>query len=136
MLMPGTPGTRVTSPIHLFHATRHRPNAATRTVRPPNPPTRGVKDRAGRSAPASGSGRFVERSYTNGAGTRSYKLYVPGGYAGQAVPLIVMLHGCTQNPDDFATGTRMNGLAEEHTFLVAYPEQSGNANMQKCWNWP
>jgi poly(hydroxyalkanoate) depolymerase family esterase len=80
-------------------------------------------------------GRFLERSYTNGSGIRSYKLYVPSGYVGQAVPLIVMLHGCTQNPDDFATGTRMNELAEEHTFLVAYPAQAQNANMQKCWNW-
>ena len=90
----------------------------------------------GASSPSVPDGaRFIDGSYTNGAGTRSYKLYVPSGYTGQAVPLIVMLHGCTQNPDDFATGTRMNGLAEEHTFLVAYPAQSGNANMQRCWNW-
>jgi poly(hydroxyalkanoate) depolymerase family esterase len=114
------------------HATRHRPEASTRSVLTPNPLHRGVESPG---VPASEKGRFIERSYTGGAGTRSYKLYVPDGYTGQAVPLIVMLHGCTQNPDDFATGTRMNGLAEEHTFLVAYPAQSGNANMQRCWNW-
>ena len=80
-------------------------------------------------------GQFVERSYTDRVGTRDYKLYIPSGYVGQAVPLVVMLHGCTQSPDDFATGTSMNALAETHTFLVAYPAQAQNANMQKCWNW-
>ena len=80
-------------------------------------------------------GRFVERSYTGGAGGRAYKLYIPSGYVGQEVSLIVMLHGCTQSPDDLAAGTLMNALAEEHTFLVAYPAQAQGANMNKCWNW-
>jgi poly(hydroxyalkanoate) depolymerase family esterase len=80
-------------------------------------------------------GQFIARAYRNEAGARNYKLYVPSDYNGQACPLIVMLHGCTQSPDDFAAGTRMNELAEEGTFLVAYPEQPASANPRKCWNW-
>ena len=79
--------------------------------------------------------RFEERTFTDGAGSRSYKIYVPSKYAGQALPLVVMLHGCTQSPDDFAAGTQMNQLAEEQGFLVAYPAQSQSANASKCWNW-
>src|SRR6201993_3440282 len=80
-------------------------------------------------------GQFVTGSYSNQAGCRAYKLYVPSSYCGQALPLVVMLHGCTQSPDDFAAGTRMNALAEEHTCLVAYPAQAASANASKCWNW-
>ena len=79
--------------------------------------------------------RFLAGSYSNHAGSRAYKLYVPSTYHGQALPLVVMLHGCTQSPDDFAAGTRMNVLAEEHGCLVAYPAQSASANISKCWNW-
>ena len=79
--------------------------------------------------------RFLTSSYGNQAGSRTYKLYVPSSYHGQTLPLIVMLHGCTQSPDDFAAGTRMNVLAEEHGCLVAYPAQAASANSSKCWNW-
>ena len=80
--------------------------------------------------------QFTVDTFTADAGSRPYKLYVPSGYRpGQEVPLVVMLHGCTQSPDDFAVGTRMNEVAEERNFLVLYPGQIGSANMQKCWNW-
>jgi poly(hydroxyalkanoate) depolymerase family esterase len=81
------------------------------------------------------AGRFVAGSFTNRAGTRAYKLYVPSGAEGRALPLLVMLHGCTQGADDLAAGTRMNELAESGSFFVVYPEQSANANGQRCWNW-
>jgi poly(hydroxyalkanoate) depolymerase family esterase len=80
-------------------------------------------------------GKFIEGTYSNPAGTRTYKLYIPSRYQGQALPLIVMLHGCTQSPDDFAAGTRMNLIAEEQTCLVVYPAQPSAANPAKCWNW-
>jgi poly(hydroxyalkanoate) depolymerase family esterase len=80
-------------------------------------------------------GQFVSASFGNQAGTRPYKLYIPTRYAGQPLPMIVMLHGCTQTPDDFAAGTRMNMLAEERGCFVLYPAQTCAANRSRCWNW-
>lgn len=94
--------------------------------------------KSGSAAPAvavPAGARFDERSYAAAAGKRTYKLFVPASYAGTPLPLVVMLHGCTQSPNDFALGTRMNELAEEQGFLVAYPAQSASANASKCWNW-
>jgi poly(hydroxyalkanoate) depolymerase family esterase len=78
--------------------------------------------------------RFEGHMFANAAGQRPYMLYVPSKPAANPA-LIVMLHGCTQSPEDFAIGTRMNKLAEAHGFLVVYPGQTQGANAQKCWNW-
>lgn len=81
------------------------------------------------------SDRLVSASHSNRAGTRSYKLYVPEKAGRVPMPLIVMLHGCTQDADDFAAGTRMNALARANGFVVVYPQQSDRANPSRCWNW-
>ena len=88
-----------------------------------------------RSVPApAAEARFSDEVFAGPGGTRAYKIFVPGGLPRRA-PLLVMLHGCTQDPADFAVGTRINELADSAGVIVAYPEQPASANPQKCWNW-
>jgi poly(hydroxyalkanoate) depolymerase family esterase len=78
---------------------------------------------------------FLSRKFTCEAGAREYKVYVPSGARGRKLPLLIMLHGCAQDANDFALGTGMNHLSEEHGFIVAYPRQAVRANHSRCWNW-
>ncbi|HEY6187866.1 MAG TPA: PHB depolymerase family esterase [Pyrinomonadaceae bacterium] len=83
------------------------------------------------------AGRWETGSASDSSGSsRAYKLWVPSGYNNsKPVPLVLMLHGCTQTPADFAAGTQMNALADKHNFMVVYPAQPAEANPVKCWNW-
>jgi poly(hydroxyalkanoate) depolymerase family esterase len=82
------------------------------------------------------AGQFISGSHTEGtAGKRDYKLYIPPASFAEPLPLVVMLHGCTQNPDDFAAGTGMNEAALKRGFYVLYPAQTQHANSSRCWNW-
>ena len=126
---------------HLARATPAQPRMLRALLdRPRERPGRGqpkVTKRAPLSTPdiVPEGGRFIDGTYSNPAGSRAYRLFIPSGYQGQPIPLVVMLHGCTQSPDDFAAGTRMNFIAEEQTCFVVYPAQRKEANQAKCWNW-
>jgi poly(hydroxyalkanoate) depolymerase family esterase len=85
--------------------------------------------------PVPDGAQFLTRSFACAAGTRRFKLYIPASAASQPRGLVVMLHGCKQDPDDFATGTHMNAVAEAHGLAVAYPAQPGSSNAASCWNW-
>ena len=79
---------------------------------------------------------WQEFSYKGQAGSRPYFVYTPQNYqVGTAVPLVVMLHGCTQAALDFATGTQMIALADQYQFIVVYPQQVSSSNRNLCWNW-
>jgi poly(hydroxyalkanoate) depolymerase family esterase len=100
-----------------------------------------IKDPAGQeTATAPPAAKAVPGSFTTGSHgsaslKRDYKLYIPPTAGSEPLPLVVMLHGCTQNPDDFAAGTAMNDAAQAQGFYVLYPAQSRKANPQGCWNW-
>ena len=86
-------------------------------------------------AAATDAERFLVGTFAAGRASIDYRLYIPPGDGAVPRPLLLMLHGCTQNPEDFAAGTRMNELARQHGWLVLYPAQTQKANAQRCWNW-
>ncbi|HKO99651.1 MAG TPA: PHB depolymerase family esterase [Pyrinomonadaceae bacterium] len=81
-------------------------------------------------------GSWVSGTTKNSFGSRNYKLWLSSGYRKEKpVPLVLMLHGCMQKPEDLATASGMNDLADANNFLVVYPEQVAAANPLSCWNW-
>lgn len=124
----------------VFARTRARdaPPALTSSEQAPLPrPPPGFDDGSEASAPPQPKeGRFVAGSFSGAGGARAYKLWVPSARTQAcAPPLIVMLHGCTQDADDFARGTRMNEHGERHGCYVLYPIQDSAANTLRCWRW-
>jgi poly(hydroxyalkanoate) depolymerase family esterase len=140
---------RIASPRSRNAATERRPAARVRRplgevlklLRQADLPSFGldsapfVKARGAPTAPVPDGAAYLTRSFACAAGSRDYKVYVPSRADGRKLPLIIMLHGCAQDPDDFAVGTGMNRLAEEQGFIVAYPRQTMTANQSACWNW-
>ncbi|MBW4709535.1 PHB depolymerase family esterase [Roseobacter sp. YSTF-M11] len=78
---------------------------------------------------------FKDDTFTGSSGSRRFRTYIPATASGGVSGVVMMLHGCTQTPEDFAAGTGMNALAERHGFVVVYPAQSRGENAQSCWNW-
>lgn len=91
--------------------------------------------KGGRKAALPDGATFTADEYSCDAGARRFLTYVPSTATEGLQGLVVMLHGCTQTPDDFAEGTRMNALAEIHRLVVVYPHQARGENAQSCWNW-
>ena len=132
-----------------LHGDRSSDQSASRWDRRPGPidldgeyvVVSGEAPEAGREPPRGpgrhdGVGSFTAERFAGGTGALDYKLFVPDAVPeGTTPPLLLMLHGCTQTPDDFARGTRMNALARQHGYVVAYPAQAQGSNASRCWNW-
>ncbi|WP_250504107.1 PHB depolymerase family esterase [Caballeronia sp. AZ7_KS35] len=110
-------------------------NTINRTPMPSPPYPAGAPSITPHGLPASNGPQWLNSRFEHGGQAHRFKLYVPSVYHGQSLPLVVMLHGAQQDPDDFAAGTAMNEAAEAHGYIVAYPEQSESVSLLRCWNW-
>ena len=123
----------------IFHrslatVTRSALKTGTRAVK--SAVKRAIKTAVVKNKPPPGAGAWSPGVAMGASGARRYRLYRPPGVKfGERLPLIVMLHGCGQDANAFATSTRMNRIAQRERFLVLYPEQDRLANPQGCWNW-
>ncbi|MDR3608518.1 MAG: PHB depolymerase family esterase [Oligoflexia bacterium] len=91
---------------------------------------------SGGNASSNWPGQWTHDSFSGSTGSRDYYLYTPKNTHGQAaLPLLVMLHGCSEDAQSFAAQTGMNDIAEQFGFVVVYPEQTSQYNMMRCWNW-
>jgi poly(hydroxyalkanoate) depolymerase family esterase len=77
-----------------------------------------------------------ERAFTVAGHARRALIHLPTGVEpGVAVPLVCVLHGCTQEPQSFAAATRITEAADRYGFVAVCPRQSREDNMLRCWNW-
>jgi poly(hydroxyalkanoate) depolymerase family esterase len=83
-----------------------------------------------------GPGTLDQRTFTVAGRTRRALVHSPADVEPQtAVPLVCMLHGCTQDAVSFAAATLMNEAADRYGFVAVYPQQDRGDNPQNCWNW-
>ena len=124
---------RQTGRIDSTTATRTRLSETLRRIAAGGMPAKGSPSARDLSIPE--GAQFLSLTHNSAHGSIGYRLYIPANRTDAPMPLVVMLHGCTQTPEDFAIGTGMNRIAEEQGLLVAYPMQPSARNAQKCWNW-
>nr|WP_242677464.1 PHB depolymerase family esterase [Streptomonospora litoralis] len=60
--------------------------------------------------------------------------YVPDS-AGSGAPLVVLLHGCTQNATGYHGNSGWDGVADERGAVLVYAQQRSGNNMNSCFNW-
>lgn len=89
----------------------------------------------GQSIARGDDGRLTEvRPFGDNPGNLRMLKYVPHG-DGRPLPLVVVLHGCTQTAGGYDRGTGWSSLADEYGFALLFPEQKHENNPKNCFTW-